>query len=68
MKYYAISIHTQQGTIPYNVVVPADVDVTDLLLSDEPVALETVEGSTLIVQCINAVAVEIAHTPPPQNI
>ena len=75
MKHYTINIHTQQGTIAYNVAVPADIDLTELLLSDEPVALETVDGSTLetvdgstlIVQCINAVAIEIAHTPPPQK-
>ena len=67
MKYYALNIHTQQGTITYTVKVPVDIDLTDLLLSDEPVAVETEEGSTLIVQCINAVAVEIVHTPPPQK-
>jgi len=67
MKYYTLNIHTQQGTISYTVKAPADIDLTDMLLSDEPAALETAEGSTLIVQCINAVAIEVVHTPPPQN-
>jgi len=74
MNYYTLVIHTQQGTLTYNVAVPMydakhnTVDIADMLTSDEPVALDTVGGSMLIVQPINAVAVEIVHTPPPQNI
>ena len=67
MKHYTLNIHTQQGTIQYTVKVPVDINLTEWLLSDEPVALETVEGSTIIVQCINVAAIEIVHTPPSQK-
>ena len=66
MKKYLLSIHTQQGTVAYEVQVPEDTNLATLLLDDDPLALETTEGSTLIVQPINAVAIEVAEvdTPP----
>ena len=75
MNPYRISIHTQQGTITYNVMVPEfdenhrPVNVLDLLMQDEPVALDTAEGGAIIIQAINAVAIEVEeeNTPPGQK-
>jgi hypothetical protein len=71
MKPYTLIIHTQQGTLAYQVMIPeygADhkpVDPVELFTSDAPVALDTAEGGVLIVQGINAVAIEIAEASPP---
>jgi hypothetical protein len=64
MKRYTINIHTQQGTISYSVQAPEQHRLHDLLMSDEPLTLRTIEGSVLIVQSINAVAIEITEIPP----
>jgi hypothetical protein len=71
MKYYTLHIHTQQGTVTYEVKVPErdgrgqPINLGDALASDEPLVLNTREGSILLVQAINAVAIEIEETESP---
>jgi hypothetical protein len=69
MKRYTLNVYTQQGAITYAVEVPSNCNLAEALLSDEPLAVTTTAGNTLIVQGINAVAIEIVEekAPPVEN-